>query len=73
MATLYAPSIETPKILVLPDGRVNRTDAAKFLGVARKTLEEWHRLGKGPRSRRVGGRAFYSLADLQAFAAGEGA
>lgn len=56
------------RITVLPDGRVSRENAAKFLGYKAKTLAEWQRLGRGPRSIRVGGRRFYMLSDLQAFA-----
>ncbi|WP_394648188.1 helix-turn-helix domain-containing protein [uncultured Sphingomonas sp.] len=55
-------------ILVLPDGRVSREEAARFLGYKPKTLAEWHRLGKGPKSRMVGGRRFYDIADLREFA-----
>lgn len=55
------------QIRVLPDGRVARADAATFLGCTAKTLAEWSRLGVGPRPRRVGGRIFYYLCDLQAF------
>lgn len=62
--------IEQTKVMVLPDGRVDRTNAAAFLGRAPKTLAEWHRLGKGPRSRMVGGRRFYDIGDLRAFASG---
>lgn len=54
-------------VSVLPDGRVSRADAAKFLGYQPKTLAEWHRLGTGPKSQMVGGRRFYFLKDLQAF------
>lgn len=62
--------MEEVKIMVLPDGRVDRANAARFLGLAPKTLAEYHRLGKGPLSRKVGGRRFYQLADLQSFAGG---
>jgi hypothetical protein len=62
----------TPVVMVLPDGRVDRKNAATFLGREPKTLAEWHSLGKGPRSRLVGGRRFYMIDDLRAFAAGEG-
>lgn len=55
-------------ITVLPDGRVSRGDAATFLGVKVKTLVEWDRAGKGPRSWKVGGRRFYSMADLKRYA-----
>lgn len=56
------------RVQVLPDGRVARNDAARFLGYKSHTLAEWHRLGKGPRSRMVGGRRFYDIEDLRAFA-----
>jgi hypothetical protein len=58
-------------VRVLPDGRVARKDAAKALGLQPKTLAEWKRLGTGPKSRLVGGRAFYDWAEVQAFARGE--
>lgn len=64
---------ENVNVRVLPDGRLNRSDAAKFLGYAPKTLAEWHRLGKGPRSRMVGGRRFYQIEDLREFASGQAA
>jgi DNA-binding transcriptional MerR regulator len=60
--------VEQISVPVLPDGRVSRADAARFLGYAPKTLAEWHRLGKGPPSRMVGGRRFYQIADLRSFA-----
>ena len=59
--------IEHVKIRVLPDGRVNRPDAAAFLGMKETTLRNWATRGIGPIVRKVGGRAFYRLDDLQAF------
>jgi hypothetical protein len=59
--------INQVKIRVLPDGRVSRADAATFLGLASKTLAVWSCTGKGPRPRKVGGRVFYHLSDLEAF------
>ena len=56
------------RVPILPDGRVARADAAKFLGYQPKTLAEWARLGKGPRGWRVGGRVFYRIEDLREFA-----
>lgn len=64
------PALDVARIPVTPDGRVNRADAARYLGYEKRTLEEWHRLGKGPPSLMVGGRRFYRLHDLQAFVAG---
>jgi DNA-binding transcriptional MerR regulator len=57
-------------VRVLPDGRLSREEAAKFLGYKVRTLAEWHRLGRGPASRLVGGRRFYMIEDLRAFAQG---
>ncbi|WP_298198568.1 DNA-binding protein [Novosphingobium sp.] len=60
-------SIDRVRVQVLPDGRLDRANAANYLGRSVKTLAEWARLGIGPRSFLVGGRRFYLLAELQAF------
>jgi hypothetical protein len=59
------------RVRVLPDGRVSRNDAAAFLGYKPKTMAMWALEKRGPRIIRVGGRCFYRLEDLQAFARGE--
>ena len=59
------------ELKVTPDGRVSRKGAANFLGFKPKTLAEWHRLGVGPRSFLVGGRRFYWLDELKAYANGD--
>jgi len=59
---------KTRRVIVLPDGRVDRKNAATFLGREPKTLAEWHSKGLGPRSFKVGGRRFYLLDDLREFA-----
>lgn len=59
--------LEEVKVRVLPDGRLTRFDAARFLGVAAGTLANWEVLGTGPRSVKVGRRSFYYLRDLEAF------
>lgn len=63
--------MEHVNVRVLPGGRLDRANAALFLGKTPKTLAEWHRLGIGPKSFLVGGRRFYQLDDLQAYANGE--
>lgn len=63
--------IEQVRVTVLPDGRVDRKNAAKALGREPKTLAEWKRLGIGPRGFAVGGRIFYRWSEVQAFARGE--
>lgn len=55
------------KVRILPDGRIPRADAAKFLGLEVATMAAWGVRGTGPRPRKVGGRVFYYLRDLEAF------
>jgi hypothetical protein len=59
--------VEIVRVKVLPDGRVPRADAARFLGLASATMAAWCVKGIGPRPRKVGGRIFYYLRDLEAF------
>lgn len=61
----------TDMVKCTPDGRVNRVEAARFLGFQPKTLAEWHRLGIGPASFLVGGRRFYRMDELERYANGE--
>lgn len=58
------------RVIVAPDGRLSRKDAAAYLSLSPRTLANWQGRGLGPRSHRVGGRRFYYLSDLQAFVAG---
>lgn len=62
--------VEQVKVMVLPDGRVDRSNSAKYLGKKAKTLAEWKRLGIGPRQFMVGGRSFCHIDDLRAYASG---
>ncbi len=62
-----AVQIETPRIRVLPDGRMTREHAALYLGVKPKTLAMWEMDSKGPASIKVGGRRFYFKEVLDAF------
>lgn len=66
-------NVDVTTVRATPDRRVDRANAAVFLGYKAKTLAEWQRLGKGPRSHMVRGRRFYLLDDLVAFARGEAA
>jgi hypothetical protein len=56
---------------VLPDGRMDRANAAKFIGRSPQTLRIWSVHGKGPPAYTVGGRAYYYFADLEAYVAAE--
>lgn len=58
-------------VRVLPDGRMTRPDAARYLGYRPKTLAMWKLQGKGPESVKVGGRVFYFLEALDAFIKGQ--
>ena len=62
---------EKVRVRVLPDGRMNREDAAKYIGIKPKTLAMWAVKGRGPRAIKVGGRNFYFQADLDRFIGGE--
>jgi len=60
-------AVEKVHVQILPDGRLDRANAAIYLGRSPKTLAEWGRLGLGPRSFLVGGRRFYRLDDIKVF------
>ena len=62
--------VEHLKVVVLPDDRVDRKNAALALNRSPKTMAEWSRLGLGPRPFAVGGRIFYRWSEVQAFASG---
>lgn len=63
--------VESITVRVLPDGRLSREDAARYLGLKPKTLSMWALKGKGPKPTRVGGRVFYFKDELDAFISGE--
>ena len=58
------PNIDQVVVRVLPDGRLSRVDAAKYLGRTPKTLAMWKWQGVGPRWVIIGGRVFYYRRDL---------
>ena len=61
-----ALDIEYVKVVVLPDGRLDTTNAALFLGLSQKTLAIMRSNGTGPKFVKRG-RVFYFLDDLQAW------
>ncbi len=71
VSELPSRAFDEVRIRILPDGRLTRADAARYLGRAKKTLEMWAMEGRGPRSVRVGGRIFYFKNDLDSFIRGE--
>ncbi|WP_454757223.1 helix-turn-helix transcriptional regulator [Cupriavidus campinensis] len=54
-------------IPTLPDGRMNVSAAADYLGFTPKTLAQWRSRGEGPNYIRLGGRIFYHRAALDAW------
>jgi predicted DNA-binding transcriptional regulator AlpA len=48
---------------------LNEREAAKRLGLARKTLSNWRSRGCGPAHYRLGGRVMYSPDDVDAWLA----
>ena len=59
---------ETVEVLSLPDGRMDRQNAAKYLGSAEKTLAQWACQGRGPNFVKRG-RVWYFKEDLDAWLA----
>lgn len=57
---------KTIEILVLPDGRMDRKNAAAYLGNAAKTLAQWACRGEGPKFVKRG-RVWYFKEDLDAW------
>ena len=64
-------TVEEVRVRVLPDGRMDRANAAAYLGYAPKTLAIWLGQGKGPKYLKASGRVFYFKEDLDAFLRGE--
>jgi hypothetical protein len=65
--------IEQVAVKVLPDGRLNRVNAAAYLGVATQTLAVWASKKIGPKPVRIGSKVFYFRADLDRFISGDDA
>ena len=53
----------TPEVLILPDGRMDRKNASRYLGRAPKTLAQWAVKGVGPRFVKRG-HVWYFKTDL---------
>jgi predicted DNA-binding transcriptional regulator AlpA len=47
----------------------NRNGAAEYLGISRKTLDNWRTTGRGPRFLKLGSRVLYPVVELDAFKA----
>jgi hypothetical protein len=62
-------TVQTTRVFVHPDGRMDRKNAALYVGCAAKTLADWATKGIGPVYIRVGGRSFYFRSDLDSWIA----
>ena len=60
-------AVEQVRVRQLPDGRLDRENAALYLGCTPKTLAMWALCGRGPKPVKAGGRIFYYRADLDRF------
>jgi len=60
-------AIERTVVRLTPDGRMSRTDAARYIGVQPKTLAKWGMTGRGPQSLKIGARCFYTKVELDRF------
>lgn len=65
--------VERLRVVVRPDGAVDRKGASIVLNKSPKTLANWALAGLGPRSWLIGGRRHYDYAECLAFARGEAA
>ncbi len=65
--------VEPIRVRVLPDGRMDSNNAAKYLNRAPKTLAMWRMQRIGPEWAKCGGRVFYYKSRLDAFIQGEAA
>jgi len=66
-------AIDQVRVRVLPDARMTRDDAARYLGHASKTLAVWALNNKGPRFVKIAGRVFYYKSELDSFISGPAA
>jgi hypothetical protein len=54
-------------VQMYPDGRLDRTNAARYTGFSTKTLAMHATAGTGPKFQKIGGRVFYRREDLDAW------
>jgi hypothetical protein len=59
--------VRRPTFTILPGDRLWRPDAAAYLGCKSGTLAVWAHEKRGPPFFILGGRAYYRLADLDAY------
>jgi hypothetical protein len=64
-------AVDQVRVRILPDGRMRRPDAARYIGVSEKTLANMRTRGEGPPPTRILGRIFYYRSDLDRFIRGD--
>lgn len=57
---LRRDEVEAVKIRILPDGRMDSNNAAKYMNRSPKTLAMWRTQRTGPKWRKVNGRIEYT-------------
>jgi hypothetical protein len=62
-------AIKQLSVEVLPDGRMDRPNAATYIGRSVQTLAVWSMKKIGPAPIRVNGRVYYFKADIDRFIA----
>ena len=70
---LVPVEMETVRGRVLPDGKMDSANAAKYVNRKPKTLAMWRMNGIGPEWSKCGGRVFYNKTALDLFMRGEAA
>jgi predicted site-specific integrase-resolvase len=63
--SIETTKLQSPSVLVLPDGRMDAKNAAVYCGVSVKTLAMWRSKGIGPKFMKLG-KVYYYLEDLNA-------
>jgi hypothetical protein len=61
---LIPPNLSPIEIQIYPDGRMDVENAAKYLGVSKKSLDMWRCKGTSPKFIKRGRRVFYFQKDL---------
>jgi excisionase family DNA binding protein len=56
-----------PQSAADPEQKFSRDEAARYLGISRRTLEGWAVRGGGPRMLKLGSRVVYRRRDLDAW------
>ena len=56
---LTVDDVEIAPVQMCPDGRMSVANAARYLGLAKKTLDMWRSASQGPAFTKISNRVFY--------------